>query len=66
MNRDEILEAYRKGDDNKRLSLFLGYRELREDFSLIDDETLHDDFVIIRFPWSGKHLHKKHLVPRAA
>ncbi len=66
MNGDEILQVYRNGDDNKRLSLFLGYRELREDFSRIDDETLHDDFVILRFPWTGKHWHKKHLVPREA
>ena len=66
MNREEVLEVYRKGDENRRLSLFLGYRDLREDFSRIDDETSHDDFVIIKFPWSGRHWHKKHLVPHAA
>lgn len=66
MNREKVLEIYRKGDADKRLSLFLGYRELREEFSLIEQESEHDDFVIISFPWSRKHWHKKHLVPRAA
>lgn len=66
MDREEVLGAYRKGDENKRLSLFLAYRDLRDDFSLIEQESAHDDFVIIRFPWSGKHWHKKHLIPHAA
>src|SRR5512139_607758 len=66
MNREKLLEVYRKADDNGRLSLFLGYRELRDDFALIDQESEHDDFVIIRFPWSRKHWHKQRLVPRAA
>ena len=66
MNREEVLELYRKGDENKRLSLFLGYRDLRDDFSLIEQESEHDDFAIIRFPWSRKHWHKHHLVPRHA
>ncbi len=66
MNREEVLDAYRKSDDSKRLSLFLAYRDLREDFSRIEQETPHDDFLIINFPWSRKHWQKKHLVPRAA
>jgi len=66
MNTDEVLEAYRKGDANIRLSLFLAYRDLRDDLSLIELENAHDDFVIIRFPWSRNHWHKKHLIPRAA
>ena len=52
MNREEVLELYRKCDENRRLSLFLGYRDLRDDFSLIEQESEHDDFAIIRFPWS--------------
>ena len=55
MNREEVLELYRKGDENKRLSLFLGYRDLRDDFSLIEQESEHDDFVISWFPWSRKY-----------
>jgi hypothetical protein len=66
MDREEVLGAYRKGDENKLLSLFLAYRDLRDDFSFIEQESAHDDFVIIRFPWSGKHWHKKHLIPHAA
>lgn len=66
MNREEVLEVYRKSDENKRLSLFLGYRELREEFTAIELESEHDDFVLIRFPWSRKHWNKNHLVPRAA
>ncbi len=66
MNREEVLDVYRKGDESKRLSLFLAYRDLREEFSRIEQESSHDDFVVIDFPWSRKHWQKKHLVPRAA
>lgn len=66
MNREEVLELYRKCDENRRLSLFLGYRDLRDDFSLIEQESEHDDFVISWFPWSRKHWQKNHLVPRHA
>ncbi len=61
MNMEKVLEEYRDGDDSKRLSLFLAYRELRDQFSSIEQESSHDDFTIIRFPWS-----KKHHVERAA
>ncbi len=61
MNMEKVLEQYREGDDSKRLSLFLAYRELRDQFSSIEQESSHDDFTIIRFPWS-----KKHHVERAA
>ncbi len=66
MNREEVLEIYRKADENKRLALFLGYRDLRDDFSLIEQESEHDDFVFIIFPWSRKHRHNHHLIPRHA
>ena len=55
METEKVLEEYRDADDSKRLSLFLAYRELREQFSSIEQESSHDDFAIIRFPWSRKH-----------
>lgn len=55
MNTEKVLEEYREGDDSKRLSLFLAYRELRDQFSSIEQESSHDDFMIIKFPWSRKH-----------
>jgi hypothetical protein len=54
MNIEQVLEEYRAGDDGKRLSLFLAYRELRDQFDSIEQESSHDDFAIIRFPWSRK------------
>ncbi len=51
MNIEKVLDEYRNGDDSKRLSLFLTYRELRDNFSRIEQESTHDDFVIVRFPW---------------
>ena len=54
MNIEMVLEEYRKGDDGKRLSLYLANRELREQFDRIEEESSHDDFVVIRFPWSRK------------
>lgn len=55
MNIEEILDEYRNGDEGKRLSLFLAYRDLRDHFSRIEQEGPHDDLTIIRFPWSRKH-----------
>jgi hypothetical protein len=55
MNIEQVLDEYRKGDESKRLSLFLANRELREQFNRIEQESDHDDFTIIRFPWSRKH-----------
>ncbi len=60
MNIEKVLEEYRDGDDSKRLSLFLAYRELRDHFSRIEQESPHDEYVI-RFPW-----HRKRDLPRAA
>jgi len=55
MNIEQVLDEYRKGDESKRLSLFLANRELRDQFNRIEQESDHDDFTIIRFPWSRKH-----------
>ncbi len=38
MDTDRVLDVYRNGDEDNRLSLFLGYRELRHEFSRIDEE----------------------------
>ena len=54
MDIDKVLEEYRAGDESKRLSLFMAYRELRDQFERIEDETGHDDLALIRFPWSRK------------
>jgi len=62
MTIEDILEEYRNGDDGKRLSLFLAFRELRESFSRIDQESPHDDFILT-FPWRKK---EKDAFPRAA
>ncbi len=64
MNIEKVLNEYRDGDDSKRLSLFLAYRELRESFNRIEQESTHDDFVIIRFPWRKKQV--KQVLQRAA
>ncbi len=62
MNIENVLEEYRNGDESKRLSLFLAYRELRDHFNRIEQESTHDDFVIVRFPW----WRSKRDLPRAA
>ncbi len=56
MNIENVLDEYRNGDDSKRLSLFLAYRELREIFNRIEEESPHDDFVVVRFPWRRKRV----------
>lgn len=61
MDIEKILEEYRNGDESMRLRLFLAFRDLRDYFSRIEQESLDDDFSIVRFPWS-----RKHHVPRAA
>jgi len=55
MNIEQVLDDYRKGDESKRLSLFLANRELRDHFGRIEQESDHGDFAVIRFPWSRKH-----------
>ena len=68
MEIDMVLDAYRAGDENKRMSLFLEYRDLRDLFEQIEQESDHEDFVIA-FPWSGKHhfpWNRKHRLAHAA
>ncbi len=48
MNTEQVLDAYRDGDEDKRLSLFLGYRELRDEFSRIEQEQ-----EVIQLPEKG-------------
>jgi len=38
MNKEQVLRDYRTGDAEKRLSLFLYHRDLRNEFSCIDGE----------------------------
>lgn len=60
MDIDRVLNMYRTADDSKRISLFLGYRELRDQFAKIEQESEHEDFVIA-MPWSkwfGKRHHR--------
>jgi len=58
---EQILNDYRSGDESRRLSLFLAYREFREMFDRIEQESSHDDFLFLRFPWT-----RKERIPRAA
>jgi hypothetical protein len=39
MNNDQVLDEYRQGDADKRMSLFLYYRELRDAFTSIEQEN---------------------------
>ncbi len=55
MDIEKILDEYRKGDAGKRLRLFLAFRDLRDYFSRIEQESPDDDFTVLRFPWSRKH-----------
>jgi hypothetical protein len=54
MDIEKILEEYRTGDEGMRLRLFLAFRDLRDNFSRIEQESPNDDFTILRFPWSRK------------
>jgi len=54
MDREEILDEYRNGDESKRLRLFLAFRDLRDNFSDIEQESPNDDFLIVKFPWNRK------------
>ncbi len=48
MDIDKILFDYCNGDENKRISLFLAYRDLREEFSSIEQ-----DLDAVQFPEKG-------------
>jgi len=55
MDIEKILDEYRNSDEGKRLRLFLAFRDLRDYFSRIEQESPNDYFVIFKFPWSRKH-----------
>lgn len=42
MKIDQVLEEYRQGDADKRMSLFLYYRDLREEFTRIERDDPAD------------------------
>ena len=42
MKIDQILDEYRQGDANKRMSLFLYYRGLRDEFTCIEEDNSRD------------------------
>jgi hypothetical protein len=45
MQLERILDEYRTGSADKRLSLFLCYRELREEFACIEQSDSADLFT---------------------
>ncbi len=51
MDIERVLNDYRNGNEDKRLSLFLYYRELRDEFSRIDRETAADKSPIRGIKW---------------
>jgi hypothetical protein len=54
MNKKQVLQDYRNGDAEKRLSLFLYYRDLRNEFSCIDGENKLERS---QRPWARMCLH---------
>jgi hypothetical protein len=56
MEIEQVLGEYRSGDEDRRLCLFLTYRELRDEFSLIDHDDAMDQSVI---PISSRFIHRK-------
>lgn len=54
MKTDMVLESYRQGDADKRLSLFLYYRELRDAFTCIEQDDFSDLFAGSRNPEPAK------------
>jgi hypothetical protein len=48
MDIEGVLDAYRNGDEDKRISLFLTYRDLRDEFSRIEQE-----FEVVQSPVPG-------------
>ncbi len=50
MDIKKVLDAYRKGDEDKRLSLFLGFRELRDEFARIELDSCGERSLTGRCP----------------
>ena len=51
MKIDEILDEYRQGDADQRISLFLYHLELRDAFDKIEQEDPLDLFVVTKSSW---------------
>jgi hypothetical protein len=60
MNKKQVLQDYRDGDAEIRLSLFLYYRDLRTEFSCIDGEN---DLERSPGPWAPMCLHRTIVKP---
>jgi hypothetical protein len=56
MDKKQVLQEYRTGNAEKRLSIFLYYRDLRNEFSCIDREHEVEWSLI---PWSPKRIREK-------
>jgi hypothetical protein len=52
MNIDEVLDEYRKGDADKRIGLFLYYRELRDAFERVEQNDPLELFPVRKEPRS--------------
>jgi hypothetical protein len=50
MEIEQVLNEYRNGDEDKRLCLFLTYRELRDELSCIDQDGAVDQSAILCSP----------------
>ena len=55
MDIEKVLDEYLNGDESKRLRLFLAFRDLRDYFVRIEQESRPADLSVIRFPWSRWH-----------
>jgi len=55
MDIQKVLDEYLAGDEGKRLRLFLAFRDLRDYFVRIEQESHPADLSVIRFPWIRKH-----------
>ena len=47
---ERVIEEYREGDFRKRLDLYLEYRDLRRDFTMIDREDIRAGCVPLLEP----------------
>ena len=56
MDVGKILDEYRNGDEGCRLRLFLAFRDLRDYFSLIEQESLNSDLDVVKFPGSREQV----------
>jgi len=54
MEKEQVLQDYRTGDAEKRLSLFLYHRDLRSEFSCIDGEL---ELERTQDPWAPMCCH---------